>query len=238
MGIEDRRERERQDLRHKIMEAARTLFATRGYDSVTMRGIAEAIEYSPTAIYYHFRNKDELVQALCEEDFSRLLAYLSEQARHVDPVETIRMLGKAYARFGFDHPNQYRFLFMTAPPHEPPPEGGVEPMAGEQAFGLLNQAVKQAVAQGFFRPGSIDAMAKVLWSSLHGAVALMITVPPEHFPGDPPPPDFIDQVIENNIRGFLDPGKARRKAQARRSAPPLSTGQPSTRKPRSRSRRS
>ena len=63
MGITERREREREEVRRKILDAARDLFATEGYENVTMRKIAEAIEYSPTAIYGHFEDKDDLVQA-------------------------------------------------------------------------------------------------------------------------------------------------------------------------------
>src|ERR1700751_6037572 len=58
LGTTERRERERQELRSRILDAARELFAEQGYDAVTMRGIAERIEYSPTAIYFHFKDKE------------------------------------------------------------------------------------------------------------------------------------------------------------------------------------
>ncbi len=73
MGVTERRERERVEIRQKILDAARELFATEGYERVTMRRIAEAIEYSPTTIYHHFEDKDDLVNALCEKAFSALL---------------------------------------------------------------------------------------------------------------------------------------------------------------------
>ena len=77
MGITERREREREEVRKKILDAARELFEREGYDNVTMRRIADAIEYSPTTIYLHFEDKDDLVRALCHEDFGRLLEALS-----------------------------------------------------------------------------------------------------------------------------------------------------------------
>ena len=85
MGITERREREREEVRRKILDAARELFATEGYAAVTMRKIAEAIEYSPTAIYGHFEDKDDLVHALCHEDFARLLAVFDGQTATADP---------------------------------------------------------------------------------------------------------------------------------------------------------
>jgi len=62
MGIIERRERERKAVRKKILDAARELFVAEGYDAVTMRRIAETIEYSPTAIYFHFKDKETLIR--------------------------------------------------------------------------------------------------------------------------------------------------------------------------------
>src|SRR5688572_14608016 len=112
MGINERREREREEIRSKILEAARELFATEGYERVTMRRVAEVIEYSPTAIYHHFKDKDDLVKSLCEADFTRLLAVFQAHKPPKDPIEWIRQLGRGYARFGLEHPNQYRFMFL------------------------------------------------------------------------------------------------------------------------------
>src|SRR5512145_1892097 len=100
MGISERRERERDEVRRKILDAARELFATEGYERVTMRRIADVIEYSPTTIYNHFEDKVALVDALCEEDFACLLSAMSRAELPRDPVEAIRQLGLAYARFG------------------------------------------------------------------------------------------------------------------------------------------
>ena len=196
MGIAERRERDRVGLRRKILDAARELFMSEGYERVTMRRIAEAIEYSPTAIYLHFEDKDDLVRALCADEFGHLLGALPQDAP-ADPVEWIRQLGLAYARFGFTYPNHYRFMFMTDKRQQ---EVSGE---GQQAFGLLRAAVARAVAAGRFRDDNVDAMAQVLWSSLHGVVSLLVTYDAEQFPGVPALPDLVERVIENGIRGFL-----------------------------------
>jgi AcrR family transcriptional regulator len=65
MSARQRREREKVETRRKILDAARELFALDGYDAVTMRAIADRIEYTPTAIYFHFRDKGELIERLC-----------------------------------------------------------------------------------------------------------------------------------------------------------------------------
>ena len=200
----ERREREREEIRRKILDAARDLFTREGYDRVTMRRIAEAIEYSPTTIYNHFQDKDALVQALCHEDFARLFQHLHARPAPADPVAAIRQLGLAYARFAIEYPNHYRFMFMTAAKFERPEEHDTSP--GEQAFGLLREAVAAAIAAGQFRDGDVDTMAQVLWASIHGTVALLITLHPHLWPRGPARPDLVPQVIEAGIRGFLAPG--------------------------------
>ncbi len=114
MGITERREREKEEVRKKILDAARELFMTEGYEQVTMRRIAEAIEYSPTAIYLHFEDKDDLVLALCREDFGRLLDAIEEPgaSRRPGRVDPPARPGLR-ARSRLDNPNHYRFMFMT-----------------------------------------------------------------------------------------------------------------------------
>lgn len=200
MGITERREREREEVRRKILDAAHDLFMREGYENVTMRRVADAIEYSPTTIYHHFEDKDDLVLALCTEDFARLLGALSAQAPPPDPVEQIRHLGLAYARFGLTYPNHYRFMFMTNKGHAPDPES-----PGWKSFDLLRTAVKQAVESGRFVAGDVDAMAQVLWASIHGAVSLLVTYQPEQFPCVPAAADLVERTAENAIRGLLPP---------------------------------
>ncbi len=201
MGITERREREREEIRRKILDAAHELFAKEGYDRVTMRAVAEAIEYSPTAIYHYFEDKDDLVEALCEADFAKLLGALLQGVLSADPVERIRQLGLAYTRFGATHPNHYRFMFMTTAKLKDHKLQPSDP--GWQAFGVLQSAVREAVASGRLIDGNVDTMTQVLWASIHGAVALLVTYGPEQFPVVPPAPDLLEQTVENALRGFL-----------------------------------
>ena len=205
MGITERREREREEVRRKILDAARELFARQGYESVTMRAVAEAIEYSATAIYHHFEDKDDLVEALCQEDFARLLGALETQPPPADPVEWIRQLGRSYAAFGLAYPNHYRFMFMTPEKMKVKEKGS----PGEQSYGLLRTAVTRAIESGQFRPGDVDAISQVLWAGLHGAVSLLITMRPEQWPVAPAAPGLVEQVIEHGIRGFRPDRPAR-----------------------------
>ena len=118
MGSADRRLRQKESLRASILDAARELFVEHGYDAVTMRKIAEKIEYSPTAIYQYFTDKESLVQELCANDFLSLAGAFGRLASIADPIERLRQMGEEYIRFARSNPNQYRFMFMvTHRPH-------------------------------------------------------------------------------------------------------------------------
>lgn len=206
MGITERREREKEEIRKKILDAARDLFGSEGYEHVTMRRVAEAIEYSPTTIYHHFEDKDDLVRALCHEDFGHLLEAMELVPPPADPVEAIRQLGRAYVAFALENPNQYRFMFMTPVGKEEKLEEG---NPGDASFGHLLAAVKQAIAAGRFRAIDPALAAQILWMSVHGPAAALITLPGEHWPHAPAAKDLAEQVMHNALRGLLaDPAKA------------------------------
>ena len=94
MGIKERREREKENLRRDILDVAREMFATEGYESVSMRKIADKIEYSATTIYLYFKDKNELLYQICEETFEQL----GRQIREISEPET-DLLVSAQKRF-------------------------------------------------------------------------------------------------------------------------------------------
>lgn len=179
MTAADRRERERTALRAKILEAARALFVEEGVEAVTMRRIADAIEYTPPVLYAHFRDKAELLLALCEADMALFLAALERASRESDPVERIRRMGRRYVEFGLAHPHHYRLLFMAALPPEScalrrPEELETDP--GQRAYGLLRSAVAESIESGRFSSAHRDAerATQVLWGAAHGVLSLWL----------------------------------------------------------------
>jgi AcrR family transcriptional regulator len=172
---QERREREKAELRTKILDAARELFVTEGYDAVTMRRVAEKIEYSPTAIYLHFADKDALVRELCYHDFEQFAGLFLEAAAITDPIARLRRSGEIYFAFALAHPQQYRFMFMTPrPPVEPAPGEAADP--SQNAYAFLLAIVEQAIAERRLRPEHADAelVAQTIWGATHGVVALEI----------------------------------------------------------------
>src|ERR1700745_2207774 len=109
MGVKERRGREKSETRDKILDAARELFVTEGYDGVSMRRVAEKIEYSPTAIYLHFADKQELFPELCQQHCPRLAEVFQSWTMSSDPIERLKQIGSTYTEFGMRYPNHYRF---------------------------------------------------------------------------------------------------------------------------------
>lgn len=177
MGTKERREREREELRRKILERARELFASEGYAAVTMRKIAAGIEYSPTAIYLHFKDKEAVLRELCDADFGALAHRFAAIARIADPRDRLVATGMAYAEFGLTHPNHYRLMFMTPHPPLSYQESAIERGNPEQdAYAFLKSTLAEAQAAGSLRPGlqDLDLLTQVVWAGIHGVVSLEI----------------------------------------------------------------
>lgn len=180
MSSRERREREKSHVRAKIMDAARRLFAEEGYEAVSMRRIAEAIEYSPTAIYGHFEDKAALLREICREDFAALAVVFNELAAVADPVQRIGRIGEAYVAFAVKYPNHYRLMFMTKRPMVELEEQILARRGRPEldAYAFLLAAVKQAIAEGRVRPGvegDADLFTQTLWAGVHGVASIEIT---------------------------------------------------------------
>lgn len=176
MGSAERRERESAETRQKILNAARDLFVQNGYEATSMRAIAKRIEYTPTAIYHHFENKEALLGELCTLDFRALAAAFQKVAAVEDPIERLERTGQEYVEFALAHPMHYQLMFMNV---RPDPDGGhgVERGdPGEDAYAFLRHSVQEAMDAGRLLPEYADAdqVAQILWGSLHGLISLRI----------------------------------------------------------------
>ena len=176
MGVQERRAREKQELRQDILDAARDLFVREGFENVSMRKIADKIEYSPTTIYLHFHDKADLLDCICEETFTRLDKLLTELAAAPgDHYERLRRGLRAYIEFGLNHPNDYRVAFiMDLKPFSAPDRMPRCKEMGEKTFDHLRQSVRKCVESGVFRRLDIEATSQALWAAIHGLTSLLI----------------------------------------------------------------
>src|SRR5258708_403115 len=100
--------------RDEILQAAKELFLEAGYDATTIRRIADRVGVSAPALYLYFHDKDAIMLALCDQTFGRLLELIADIEKTVgDPLDRMCAFGRAYARFGIEHPDEYRLVFMA-----------------------------------------------------------------------------------------------------------------------------
>lgn len=203
MGPKERREREREEIRTRILDAARELFANEGVESVTMRRIADRIEYSPTAIYFHFRDKEALLAELCDCDFRSFAHGFIEIAQIADPVERLRAAGRAYVSFGLNNPSHYRLMFMTPKTTEASTIAKGNPE--EDSYAFLRGIVAELMEQGRFRDDitNVDLAAQVMWSAMHGLVSLEIAKCKDEWVEWRPVEERAKTVSDMMIRGLL-----------------------------------
>ena len=175
MGVRERREREKENLRESILDAASELFAKDGYESVSMRKIAEKIEYSPTTIYLYFKDKNDLLNQICEETFAKLIKdWQKIEDKTDDPLTGLRKAMAAYVEFGFKYPNHYELTF-TKPLYdflgedEQPFEGSM----GQKAFEHIVSQVTKSMEAGQIKQGDVAAISQLIWAMGHGIVSLM-----------------------------------------------------------------
>ena len=175
MGVRERRTREKEELRRKILDAARELFVNKGYENVSMRKVADKIEYSPTTIYLYFKNKAELLDCVCDETHVNLLNTLKTLFKDLsDPVETLRKCARTYAEFGLKYPEDYKLTFILRPQYQRDlglPEGS----AATKMFDYLHAVVKECIQQKKFRQVDVEATGQAVWSAVHGVTSLIIT---------------------------------------------------------------
>jgi AcrR family transcriptional regulator len=211
MGVKERREREKSETRDKILDAARELFVTEGYEGVSMRRVAEKIEYSPTAIYVHFADKNELFHELCQQDYSRLAEVFQSSAMSMDPVERLKQIGRTYIDFGVRYPNHYRFMFMTPHPAIEPNEEECEKKGNPEldAYAFLKWAVQQAIDAGRLREELVDAelVSQTVWAAVHGVISLNIAKCKDAWVDWRPVQDRAETMLDAIMRGLAREAK-------------------------------
>jgi AcrR family transcriptional regulator len=202
MGVQERRAREKEELRQEILAAARELFLREGFENLSMRKIAEKIEYSPTTIYLHFQDKADLIDCVCAETLEKLGERLAAlQTDIADPVERLKSGLRAYIDFGLEHPNDYRVAFLMdfKIPLEQPERCVRCHEQGQQNFDFLRLALSECIATGVFPAMDVEAASQTLWAAAHGLVSLLILHPT--FPWLDRP-TLIETLLDVQVNGL------------------------------------
>jgi AcrR family transcriptional regulator len=182
MGSSERKERQRATLQQQILTAAREITIRDGFAALTMRKIADAIEYAPGTIYLYFENRDLIAIQLCRQGYQELLDCLQPTATIVDPRDRLRAIASAYINFGLTNTATYRLIFMEDPKFTNAALSAVpidsSDGAGMRSFQLLVTIFDDMKAEGWLSIDTNSArLAEIFWTSLHGILSLKLTFP-------------------------------------------------------------
>lgn len=168
MGINERKEREKEVLQKSILTAAREVFLEKGFDQTSIRSIAQRIEYSPTTIYLYYKDKDAILYALHTEGFYLLGSKISVLNSVENPLERVKAMGRIYIQFAMEYPDYYDLMFVQKSPMNKLDEDHEVWQEGQSTFDGLKFTVQQCMDQGYLAFADVEAGSYLLWSALHG----------------------------------------------------------------------
>lgn len=175
MGVAERKEREKEELREQILVAAKTLFLKKGVEKTSIRNIADLIEYSPGSIYHYFKDKDEIFYALHQGGFQQLMSKMVVINDLPYPLERLKAMGSIYVHFAMENPDMYDLMFIReAPLDHVARTKALEWNEGEATFKFLRSTLRECMDQGYFQGQEEEALSFLIWSTVHGMVSLSI----------------------------------------------------------------
>jgi AcrR family transcriptional regulator len=203
MGIKERQERDREAVRRAILDAARELFVTEGYQNISIRKIAERIEYSPAAIYGYFPSKDDIFFALAEEGFRLLgdpgVGDRKEYLQTLAPLDRIRAIFWRLYEFSREHPQYFELMFVDR--SVPRISREYERFAfARETKGRLIAEIERCVEAKVFPPTVKPAVAmRLLTVGLLGVAVL--TLSDRLAPGENPD-QLANDVLDTTLAGL------------------------------------
>lgn len=181
MSSAERKERHKSDLREKILHVSEAIVVNEGLSALTIRRVADRIDYSPAAIYLYFKNREEIVRELGRTGLELLLQTLDRGAASRSPRKRLLAMAQDYVKFAVTHPDTYRLIFMANSDTAEAifrGKGDEKSNIGERAFqAIVDVFSKLAEKEKAYASLDVTGSAEIYWTSLHGIASLKITCP-------------------------------------------------------------
>ncbi len=173
MATITKKEKHREDLKKEILTAAKQLLNEKGYEAISLRAIADKIDYSAGTIYLYFKDKNEIIHALHQEGFRQLVSHFKMYEVIEHPFERLKAMGRAYIQFATQNPDLYQLIFVLPEPLQHVENCGlVDWNEGDRAFDILLKTVSECQTNGYFKGLEAERVAFVVWSTMHGLCTL------------------------------------------------------------------
>lgn len=202
MGVIERRAREKEELRGRILTAATELFVEQGFANVSIRKIAEKIEYSPTTIYLYFKDKAELMGSICYQVFDELAIALNAIGdKGLPPLERMRESLVCFGEFALRHPDYYTVVFCLPEPVELTSilKDGVHRDPGMEMFDRLRTTVAECMSRGELRNDDVEMVSQQVFTMVHGVAAALVTMKTFPFVDKP---TLVRRSVDTVLRGL------------------------------------
>lgn len=172
-----KKQKQKEDLKVLILEAAKKLFVQQGYESTSIRKIAQEIGFSPTTIYLYYKDKNDLIYALHQVGFTMMRDRFMPLGVVEDPFERLKAVGKNYIEFALDNPEYYEVMFMMKEPMDFLDQqcGSEQWQEGERVLEFLKMTIAQCQQLGYFKGMTVEAVTMQAWAAVHGLVTLHVT---------------------------------------------------------------
>src|SRR5450631_3879892 len=175
MGIAERKEKQKLEIRKMILEASMKLFVDQGFDNVSIRKIADLIEYSPTTVYLYFKDKDEIFYDLHNIGFQKLVEANENLKDIANPLLRLHKMGENYIHFGMSNPEYYDLMFIQNAPMDALKQmEGCDWTNGDAVINRLKDTLAECMEKGFILKEDVNTVAMSVWGMVHGLVSLAI----------------------------------------------------------------
>lgn len=175
MGVAERKEREREAMRVLILQAAQKIFLENGYDKTSIRSIADAIEYSPATIYLYYKDKNEILFAIHQQGFQKMIAAFDGLRFVPDPMDRLTEMGRYYIKFALDNPELYNLMYVMDAPMEVLAYKKQHWQEGTDTFDALKICIVSCIDSGYFEADTqVEVISLTIWSYIHGLMMIYL----------------------------------------------------------------
>lgn len=198
MGISERKDRKKKEMRGLILKRAMSLFLEEGFENITLRRIAEKIEYSPATIYLYYKDKNEILYAIHDIGFERLYKQQQTILSIKNPWKRLKKHGSLYIKFALENQEYYDLMFIMRGPAKKIKEKK-EWEIGLRSFEFLKKNINECIKAGYLSKTNLDVVAFAFWSLTHGIASLVIRERCIMFPEK-----HLNSIIERAIDFVLE----------------------------------
>lgn len=188
-----------QDLKQRILDAARHVLLSEGYRNFSLRKIARKIDVSATSIYLHFESKDDLVHNIIEDAIERLNNQLESSIAGIEgPIQKLEALAYEYADFALKHPREYQVIYLISSDEMSryPKEKFRKARKG---YEIVTDVLNEGVDSGLIVEKKPRMAAYTFWAQLHGVMSVVLS---QRLDTRIDQQQFIEEAIDHIIKGY------------------------------------